>query len=42
MQPNSRPRTVEEKLGRAWGAVYVGIILLLAVVLFAKGCFLDG
>lgn len=42
MTPDSRPPTVEEKLGRAWGAVYVGIILLLVVVLFGKGCFFSG
>jgi hypothetical protein len=42
MTPDSRPPTVEERLGRAWGAFYVAIIVLLTVVLFAKGCFPDG
>ena len=39
MDSKTRPVTVEEKLGRIWGWVYVGIILLLTVMLFAKGCF---
>ena len=42
MDRNSRPPTVEEKLGRAWGVVYVVIILVLTVVLFGKGCFFSG
>ncbi|MDF1553392.1 MAG: hypothetical protein P1P84_10045 [Deferrisomatales bacterium] len=42
MDRNSRPPTVEERLGRAWGAVYVGVILVLMVVLFGKGCFFSG
>ena len=39
---NSRPPTIEEKLGRIWGAVYVGVILVLTAVLFGKGCFFSG
>ena len=39
MDSKSRPPTVEEKLGRAWGWLYVSVIVLLTVMLFAKGCF---
>ncbi len=42
MDRNSRPLTVEEKLGRAWSVVYIAIILVLTGVLFGKGCFFSG
>ena len=38
MDRNPHPPTVEEKLGRAWGWLYIGIIVLLTVLLFGKGC----
>jgi len=42
MTRNSPPPRVEERLGRAWGALYVAIVLLLAAVLFGKACFFSG
>jgi hypothetical protein len=42
MTKTRRPRTVEERLGHAWGVLFVGIVLLLAAVLFGKGCFFSG
>jgi len=42
MTRNGKTPRIEERLGRAWGVVYVGIILLLASVLFGKACFFSG
>ncbi len=40
-QPETPP-TVEERLGRLWGFVYVGIIVVLTVLLVGKACLFEG
>lgn len=34
----SRPLTTAEKLGHVWGAIFVGMVLVLATLLVGRGC----
>ncbi|GAB4275537.1 MAG: hypothetical protein Kow0092_31120 [Deferrisomatales bacterium] len=37
-----RPLTLEEKLGHLWGAIFVGLVVVLAATLLGKACLFPG
>jgi hypothetical protein len=36
------PISVEERIGRIWGGIFVGIVVVLLITLVGKGCFFAG
>ncbi len=37
-----RPPTLEEKLGRWWGLVFVATVVILTVAIAGKSCLFEG
>lgn len=37
-----QPRTLEQRLGHIWGAIFLATVVVLTGLLVGKGCFFSG